>query len=149
LPRLVREVKPLFTAEARRRKIQGSVILECVVEADGTVGQVRTLRSLESAFGLDQEAVKAAKQWRFSPGERNDVPVPVAVTIELTFNPEGASFARSVESVLLWPVAAVIAAASAVKGVLEELTSIRGLLFLIVVLLFMIVQHLARIAGRR
>ncbi len=81
----VREVKPQYTAEAMRAKVQGTVWLECVVMPDGTVGSVEIVRSLDSSFGLDQEAVKAAKQWRFRPGTRQGEPVPVLVTIELTF----------------------------------------------------------------
>jgi len=84
-PRLLREVKPAYTADAMRAKIQGAVWLECVVLPDGTVGEVRVIRSLDSTFGLDQEAVKAAKQWRFQPGTRFGEPVPVLITIELTF----------------------------------------------------------------
>jgi TonB family protein len=68
-----------------RAKIQGGVLLECVVQTDGTVGDVRVLRSLDTTYGLDQEAIKAAKQWKFAPGTRNGEPVPVMVTIELTF----------------------------------------------------------------
>jgi protein TonB len=52
---------------------------------DGTVGNVQITKSLDSTFGLDQEAIKAAKQWRFKPGMRQGEPVPVLVTIELTF----------------------------------------------------------------
>jgi hypothetical protein len=43
------------------------------------------LRSLDPVFGLDQEAVKAAGQWRFAPGTRFGEPVPVLITIELQF----------------------------------------------------------------
>lgn len=85
LPSVVREVKPQYTAEAMRAKVQGTVLLECVVLPDGTVGSVEVVRSLDSSFGLDQEAVKAAKQWRFRPGTRLGEPVAVLVTIELTF----------------------------------------------------------------
>lgn len=85
LPVVVREVKPQYTAEAMRAKVQGTVWLECVVLPDGTVGPVEVVRSLDTSFGLDQEAVKAAKQWRFRPGTRFGEPVAVLVTIELTF----------------------------------------------------------------
>lgn len=85
LPSVIREVKPQYTAEAMRAKVQGTVLLECVVLPDGTVGNVEVVRSLDSTFGLDQEAIKAAKQWRFRPGTRFGEPVPVLVTIELTF----------------------------------------------------------------
>jgi TonB family protein len=85
LPRVLREVKPAYTADAMRAKIQGVVLLECVVLPDGSVGRVEVVRSLDNNFGLDEEAIKAAKQWRFAPGTRFGEPVAVIVTIELTF----------------------------------------------------------------
>lgn len=84
-PTVVREVKPTYTAEAMRAKVQGIVWVECVVLPDGTVGRAEVVKSLDSTFGLDQEAVKAAKQWRFRPGTRFGEPVPVQVIIELGF----------------------------------------------------------------
>ncbi len=84
-PRVVREIKPQYTADAMRAKVQGTVLLECVVLPDGSVGRVDVVKSLDSTFGLDQEAVKAARQWRFQPGTRFGEPVAVLVTIELTF----------------------------------------------------------------
>ena len=85
LPSVLREVKPAYTADAMRAKVQGSVWLECIVMPDGSVGEVRVTRSLDPIFGLDQEAIKAAKMWRFKPGMRQGEPVPVIITIELTF----------------------------------------------------------------
>ncbi len=85
LPRVLREVKPQYTADAMRAKVQGTVLLECIVQPDGGVGEVQVIRSLDPTFGLDQEAIKAAKQWRFEPGRRFGQPVAVIVTIELTF----------------------------------------------------------------
>ena len=84
-PRVVREVKPQYTADAMRAKVQGTVLLECVVMPDGSVGRVEVVRSLDPTFGLDQEAIKAARQWRFVSGTRFGEPVAVLVTIELTF----------------------------------------------------------------
>jgi TonB family protein len=84
-PRLLREVKPQYTADAMRAKVQGTAVLDCVVTADGAVGDCQIVRSLDSSFGLDQKAVEAARQWRFVPGKRLGQPVPVVVTIELTF----------------------------------------------------------------
>jgi periplasmic protein TonB len=85
LPRVLREVKPQYTSDAMRAKVQGTVLLECIVQPDGSVGNVQIVRSLDPVFGLDEEAVKAARQWRFVPGKRFGEPVPVIVTIELTF----------------------------------------------------------------
>jgi TonB family protein len=85
LPTVVFEKRPQYTSDAMRAKVQGTVLLECVVNADGTVGEVNVVRSLDPTFGLDQEAIKAAKLWKFKPGTRMGQPVPVLVTIELTF----------------------------------------------------------------
>jgi protein TonB len=84
-PVLLRQVKPSYTTDAMRAKVQGAVLLECLVRPDGSVGDVRVLRSLDSKFGLDEEAMKAAKQWRFRPGLRLGEPVPVLITIQLDF----------------------------------------------------------------
>ena len=84
-PRLLREVTPKYTAEAMRAKVQGVVLVEAVVRPDGSVGDVTVVRSLDRNFGLDEEAIKAAKQWRFQPGTRFGKPVAVLVTIELSF----------------------------------------------------------------
>jgi protein TonB len=84
-PILLREVRPQYTSDAMRAKIQGTVLVECVVKTDGSVGDVQVIRSLDSTFGLDQEAIKAARQWRFRPGTLRGEPVPVTITIELTF----------------------------------------------------------------
>lgn len=85
LPRILREVKPAYTSDAMRAKVQGTVLLQCVVRPDGSVSDIQVLRSLDSVFGLDQEAIKAARQWRFAPGTRMGQAVPVQITIELTF----------------------------------------------------------------
>lgn len=84
-PTLVQEVKPGYTGEAMRAKIQGVVLMEAVVMPDGTVGNVHITRSLDSVFGLDQKAIEAIKQWRFRPGTRFGQPVPVLVEVEMTF----------------------------------------------------------------
>jgi TonB family protein len=82
---VIKEVKPQYTSDAMRAKIQGAVLVECVVNTDGSVSNVRVIRSLDATYGLDEEAIKAARQWRFQPGTRNGEPVPVLVSIELTF----------------------------------------------------------------
>lgn len=85
-PRLLREVKPAYTSDAMRAKVQGAVWVRCVVQTDGSITNPEVVRSLDSVFGLDQEAIKAVRQWRFAPGTRMGQPVPVQITIELTFN---------------------------------------------------------------
>lgn len=84
-PRLVKEVKPKYTAAAREAGIQGTVLLDVVVQKDGTVGDVTITRSLDTVHGLDEQAVAAVKQWQFRPGRKDGEAVAVLVEIELTF----------------------------------------------------------------
>jgi len=85
IPILVREVKPLYSPDAMRAKIQGTVKLQAVVLADGKVGSVRVVGSLDPSKGLDAAAVTAAKQWQFEPGQWRGRVVPMVVKIDLTF----------------------------------------------------------------
>jgi TonB family protein len=85
VPRVLKEVRPQYTSDAMRAKVQGTVLLECVVRPDGTVSDVQVIRSLDPTFGLDQQAIIAARGWRFQPGTRLGEPVAVQITIELTF----------------------------------------------------------------
>ena len=77
--------KPQYTADAMRARIQGSVWVECVVQTNGICSDTKVVRSLDQMFGLDQEAMRAARQFRFRPGTRQGEPVAVLVTIELSF----------------------------------------------------------------
>lgn len=83
-PTLMREVKPSYTDEARRRAIEGNVVLQIVVRADGTVGDVRVVHTL--AAGLEQRAVDAVRQWRFSPARHQGEPVDVLVEVSVGFS---------------------------------------------------------------
>jgi len=78
--------KPQYTAEAMRARIQGTVWVECVVQTNGACSDLKVTRSLDQTFGLDQEALKAARQFKFRPGIRQGEPVAVLVTIELSFS---------------------------------------------------------------
>ncbi|MGB7218946.1 MAG: TonB family protein [Vicinamibacterales bacterium] len=84
-PRLLRQTQPQYTREALQARIQGTVVLECVIKADGTVGDIRVVQSLDRRFGLDEEAIAAARQWRFEPGTRLGQPVAVLARCELDF----------------------------------------------------------------
>jgi len=85
LPRVVKEAKPYYTAAAMQAKIQGTVWMHIVVLATGDVGDVVVTESLDKEYGLDDAAVEAARQWKFEPGKKDGKPVPVEVTVEMTF----------------------------------------------------------------
>jgi protein TonB len=84
LPKVIRDVKPHYTSEAMRAKIQGAVLLQGTVGTDGTVRDIRVVRSLDPS-GLDVETIKAFSQWRFQPGMRDGQVVPVVVTMKMDF----------------------------------------------------------------
>ena len=84
-PRVLTIVKPRYTTAAMSARIQGVVFVSCIVQPDGSVADARVVRSLDPAFGLDEEAIKAARQWKFLPGTHLGKPVPVRVSIEVAF----------------------------------------------------------------
>jgi protein TonB len=81
----IRIERPRYTADAMRARVQGVVIVECVVRPSGMCTDIQVVRSLDPHFGLDDEAGKAAALWRFTPGTRAGRPVPVVVRIQLEF----------------------------------------------------------------
>jgi TonB family protein len=83
-PRVIAEVSPVYTNEAMFRRIQGSVVLELVVDSRGRPSGIRVVQSLDPG-GLDEQARAAVNQWRFDPGRLAGVPVDVRVTVILDF----------------------------------------------------------------
>src|SRR5262245_28080275 len=69
-PKVIKQVPPNYTGEAMRARTEGSVLMEAVVLADGTVGEIRVIRSLDKEHGLDNAAVETVKKWLFVPGMR-------------------------------------------------------------------------------
>jgi TonB family protein len=82
-PRLITEVKPDYTDEARRRGIEGEVVMEIIVRRDGTVGDVKILQGLGS--GLNDRAAQAVRRWRFAPARLKGTPVDVVVEASVEF----------------------------------------------------------------
>ena len=85
LPVLVKSVKPHYTPAAMKQRIEGAAQLDCVVLADGKVGDVSIVESLDAKYGLDEEAISALKQWEFRPGRREGKPVAVRVHVMMSF----------------------------------------------------------------
>ena len=82
-PKVVHRVEPRYTAEARRNMIQGSALLEVVVDESGKAARITVLSPL--GFGLDDRAVQAVSRWRFEPGRKNGQPVKTVSTVEVNF----------------------------------------------------------------
>lgn len=74
---------PEYSEKGRRKKISGSVTLAMIVTAEGTVRDVKVIKSLEPS--LDQQAVTAVKTWRFEPGTKDGKPVSVHLNVDVTF----------------------------------------------------------------
>jgi len=85
LPQVVKQVKAEYTQEAMRQMIEGVVVLDVVVLADGAVGEVTVTQSLDAVYGLDDQAVKAMKQWQFKPGTKDGKAVAVRVAVMMNF----------------------------------------------------------------
>jgi periplasmic protein TonB len=85
MPIEIRKGTPQYTTDAMRARAQGSITVECVVQTNGACTNIRVTRSFDPSFGLDQEAIRAAAQWRFRPGMRRGEPVPVRVSMEIAF----------------------------------------------------------------
>ena len=85
LPVVVRQVQAHYTPAAMTARLEGTVVLQSVVLADGTVGDVRVVQSLDVEHGLDDQAIAAMKQWIFKPGQRDGKPVAVRIHCEMTF----------------------------------------------------------------
>lgn len=82
-PRLLKEVRADYTEDARQRGVSGEVVLEIVVRRDGSVGDIRVMQGL--AGGLNDRAIQAVRQWKFSPAQRQGVAVDVIVEVAVEF----------------------------------------------------------------
>ena len=85
-PVLTRSVPPRFPDGGLARKIQGVVEIEVVIKTDGTVGEAQVVDSLDGgSYGFDQEALRAARAFRFQPALKDGYPVPVKAVVQIEF----------------------------------------------------------------
>jgi TonB family protein len=82
-PKGVYMPEPEYTDQARRKKINGTVLLSMVVAADGTVRDPAVTRSLDK--GLDKQAIETVKKWKFEPATKDGQPVAVRIDVEVSF----------------------------------------------------------------
>lgn len=81
-PVKVKNVPPAYPPIAINARIEGLVIIEAVIGTDGVVNEARILRGVPL---LNQAALDAVKQWRYTPTMLNNVPVPVIMTVTVQF----------------------------------------------------------------
>ncbi|HXH28147.1 MAG TPA: energy transducer TonB [Candidatus Polarisedimenticolia bacterium] len=79
------KVQPVFPAKARRRAARGRVVLQAVIRKDGTVGDVKVLRSTACDCGFEAAAASAVMQWRYKPGTKDGQPIDVYLTVIVDF----------------------------------------------------------------
>jgi TonB family protein len=85
-PTITMRVEPRYTDEARQARVVGTVILQAVIQTNGTADILKVVKPLP--FGLTESALEALQQCRFMPAVRNGKEIPVATTIEVAFNLE-------------------------------------------------------------
>ena len=82
-PVLIARAEPEYPEAARRIHLEGLVILEAIISADGAVGDIRVVHSANPL--LDAAAEKAVRQWRYRPATLNGRAVSVYLTVTVTF----------------------------------------------------------------
>lgn len=83
-PTILSREKARYTEEARQNKVQGTVVLSVIFQADGRITNIRTIRGLPD--GLTEKAIEAAQKIRFQPATKNGQAVSVRGNLEFTFN---------------------------------------------------------------
>lgn len=91
-PERIKYVAPVYPEAAAAAKVSGVVIVEATIGKDGSVTEARVLRSIAL---LDQAALDAVKQWKYTPTTLNGAPVPVIITVTVNFTPPGADAAMA------------------------------------------------------
>ena len=82
-PVVLKQAVPEFSEEARRKKVNGNVLVHMIVDEQGMPQEVKVVRGL--GYGLDEKAVEAVKQYRFKPAMRAGVPMKVEMNVEVNF----------------------------------------------------------------
>ena len=82
-PQVIAKVDPKYSERARHMRLQGSSVLNLVVNKEGFPVDICIQRSLFD--DLDQNAARAVSQWRFSPSMLDGQPVSVLISVEVAF----------------------------------------------------------------
>src|SRR6266550_2528853 len=77
-PQKIKDVRPIYPLDAAKASVQGLVLIEATIEADGSVGNTIVRRSIPM---LDAAAIEAVRQWEFTPTLLNGRPVPIVMTV--------------------------------------------------------------------
>jgi TonB family protein len=81
---LIRTAAPEYSEEARKRKIQGTVIVDVAVRSNGTIADTNVIR--KQGFGLDEKAIEAVRKWIYSPArDKNGRAVDGVARVQVEF----------------------------------------------------------------
>ena len=83
-PRLQRKVNPSYPYRAKRRGVEGRVVVKFLVDKQGRVSQVSLVRA-EPEGVFEESALQAVRKWRFKPGKKDGEPVPTWVSVPIRF----------------------------------------------------------------
>ncbi|TAM79506.1 MAG: TonB family protein [Acidobacteria bacterium] len=89
-PEAINNPDPPYTPQARKSHLSGTIVFAVVVDAGGKVAGIQQL-SRPLGQGLDESAIRTIRSWKFKPGTRDGIPVPVRVQIEINFRLYGKS----------------------------------------------------------
>lgn len=82
-PQRIAYKAPVYPQAAVAARIEGMVILEAIIDAQGVVQDVKVLRSLPM---LDRAAIEAVQQWRYQPTRLNGQAIPIIMTVTVHFS---------------------------------------------------------------
>lgn len=82
-PKILSKTNPKYSDEARRKSIEGMVVLSVVFAKDGVIKDIMVVKGL--GHGLDEEAIKVAQEIKFVPGKKDGEPVSVKARLEYSF----------------------------------------------------------------
>src|SRR5438552_15203851 len=98
-PTIISRVEPRYSEAALAARVQGTVVLEAVIGADGVPKVVRVVRSV--GYGLHESAIAALERWRFNPSRKDVVPLHVGLNVEIDLILAANSTSLMIEAVVV------------------------------------------------
>ncbi len=83
-PKAIHTADPTYSQEAKDARIQGTVLLRMIVEADGVPSEIHVSRGM--GHGLDEKAIETVRRWKFAPATKDGKPVAVVINIDVAFH---------------------------------------------------------------
>ena len=84
MPRAIFAPNPEYTEQARKKKINGTVLLSLTVTVDGTTRDIKLVKGV--GYGLDEKAVEAVSRWKFTPALKDGQPIEKEISVEVDFH---------------------------------------------------------------